>query len=116
MRLVLKPGNSLSEKVKDNSHSLPLSLTIRTLTILQHSRKMRLSLIASPLSLLLAVSQVMPGFALYFHIDGVHPKCFFEELPKDTLVVGRSCRSSSLVPGRRVLFSTNAEGGRGFEY
>ncbi|KAI0601530.1 emp24/gp25L/p24 family/GOLD-domain-containing protein [Biscogniauxia sp. FL1348] len=26
--------------------------------------------------------------ALYFFIDGTTPKCFFEELPKDTLVVG----------------------------
>ena len=26
--------------------------------------------------------------ALYFYIDGTAPKCFFEELPKDTLVVG----------------------------
>ncbi|KAG5994337.1 hypothetical protein E4U52_001239 [Claviceps spartinae] len=26
--------------------------------------------------------------ALYFFIDGATPKCFFEELPKDTLVVG----------------------------
>ncbi|KAI1336769.1 emp24/gp25L/p24 family/GOLD-domain-containing protein [Xylariaceae sp. FL0016] len=26
--------------------------------------------------------------ALYFYIDGSQPKCFFEELPKDTLVVG----------------------------
>lgn len=26
--------------------------------------------------------------ALYFFVDGVTPKCFFEELPKDTLVVG----------------------------
>lgn len=26
--------------------------------------------------------------ALYFYIDGVTPRCFFEELPKDTLVVG----------------------------
>ncbi|KAI9167631.1 membrane protein [Paramyrothecium foliicola] len=26
--------------------------------------------------------------ALYFYIDGSTPKCFFEELPKDTLVVG----------------------------
>lgn len=77
---------------------------------------MRLSLIASPLSLLLAISQVMPSFALYFHIDGVHPKCFFEELPKDTLVVGRSCKSFPLVSGKRVLFLSNAKGGRGFEY
>ena len=26
--------------------------------------------------------------ALYFYIEGTSPKCFFEELPKDTLVVG----------------------------
>ncbi|KAI0206758.1 emp24/gp25L/p24 family/GOLD [Astrocystis sublimbata] len=26
--------------------------------------------------------------ALYFFIDGTQPKCFYEELPKDTLVVG----------------------------
>ncbi|KAH7148723.1 emp24/gp25L/p24 family/GOLD-domain-containing protein, partial [Dactylonectria macrodidyma] len=26
--------------------------------------------------------------ALYFYIDGENPKCFYEELPKDTLVVG----------------------------
>lgn len=26
--------------------------------------------------------------ALHFFIDGVTPKCFYEELPKDTLVVG----------------------------
>lgn len=26
--------------------------------------------------------------ALYFFIDGTSPKCFYEELPKDTLVVG----------------------------
>ena len=26
--------------------------------------------------------------ALYFYIDGPTQKCFFEELPKDTLVVG----------------------------
>ena len=32
---------------------------------------------------LCAVSQ-----ALYFYIDGTSSKCFFEELPKDTLVVG----------------------------
>ncbi|KAL3424622.1 transmembrane emp24 domain-containing protein 9 [Phlyctema vagabunda] len=29
-----------------------------------------------------------PVQALYFYIDGTSPKCFFEELPKDTLVVG----------------------------
>lgn len=37
------------------------------------------------LSLALLTSQVQ---ALYFYIDGPTQKCFFEELPKDTLVVG----------------------------
>lgn len=26
--------------------------------------------------------------ALYFYVDGTAPRCFVEELPKDTLVVG----------------------------
>ena len=34
------------------------------------------------------LSLVSAAQALYFFIDGVTPKCFFEELPKDTLVVG----------------------------
>ena len=29
-----------------------------------------------------------PSSALYFYLDGTTPKCFYEELPKDTLVVG----------------------------
>jgi len=29
-----------------------------------------------------------PVNSLYFYIYGTSPKCFFEELPKDTLVVG----------------------------
>lgn len=36
-----------------------------------------------PLLSLSAVAQ-----ALHFFIDGTSPKCFYEELPKDTLVVG----------------------------
>ncbi|KAI9788603.1 MAG: emp24p/erv25p- protein [Piccolia ochrophora] len=31
---------------------------------------------------------ILPAQSLYFYIDGNTPKCFFEELPKDTLVVG----------------------------
>ncbi|KAL8357500.1 hypothetical protein RB598_002350 [Gaeumannomyces tritici] len=39
-----------------------------------------------PLLSVLSLSAVAQ--ALYFYIDGTAPKCFFEELPKDTLVVG----------------------------
>jgi hypothetical protein len=34
--------------------------------------------------------------ALYFYIDGPSQKCFFEELPKDTLVVGEHMQSLSV--------------------
>jgi hypothetical protein len=39
---------------------------------------------------LLAVSALLaPVQSLYFYIEGQNPKCFFERLPKDTLVVGK---------------------------
>ena len=41
--------------------------------------------IARCLSLIALLGQAQ---ALYFYIDGATQKCFFEELPKDTLVVG----------------------------
>ena len=39
-----------------------------------------------PLLSLLALGSVAQ--ALYFYVDGTAPRCFVEELPKDTLVVG----------------------------
>ncbi|TGZ77842.1 hypothetical protein EX30DRAFT_310673 [Ascodesmis nigricans] len=40
--------------------------------------------------LLAAYTAAIPSVsALYFFIEGASPKCFFEELPKDTLVVGQ---------------------------
>ena len=33
---------------------------------------------------------LLPANALYFYLDSTTPKCFYEELPKDTLVVGES--------------------------
>ena len=39
-----------------------------------------------PLLPLLSLSSVAQ--ALYFYIDGTQPKCFFEDLPQGTLVVG----------------------------
>ncbi|KAG5978842.1 hypothetical protein E4U55_005849 [Claviceps digitariae] len=38
--------------------------------------------------LLPLLSMAMAAQALYFYIDGTSQKCFFEDLPKDTLVVG----------------------------
>jgi len=47
---------------------------------------------------LLALNLVLPAQALYFYLDGASttPKCFYEELPKDTLVVGKHPFSSLL--------------------
>jgi hypothetical protein len=39
-------------------------------------------------SLFFAAALVAPSYALHFFIDGAATKCFFEELPKDTLVQG----------------------------
>ena len=39
-------------------------------------------------SLLPLLSLATMARALYFYVDVTTPKCFFEELPKDTLVVG----------------------------
>jgi p24 family protein alpha len=40
------------------------------------------------LSLLPLSGFLIPVQSLYFYIDGTTPKCFYEELPKDTMVVG----------------------------
>jgi len=39
-------------------------------------------------SLVLVGLLLSPVKALYFYMDGTAQKCFYEELPKDTLVVG----------------------------
>lgn len=41
------------------------------------------------LALLALLALVLPSNALYFYMDGRQTRCFFEELPKDTLVVGQ---------------------------
>lgn len=47
---------------------------------------------------ILAAALALPSQALHFFIDGAVQKCFFEELPKDTLVVGMPCHAPSLSP------------------
>jgi hypothetical protein len=42
-------------------------------------------------SVLLAAALALPTQALHFYLDGAVQKCFYEELPKDTLVVGMIC-------------------------
>jgi p24 family protein alpha len=44
--------------------------------------------------------------ALYFYLDGTTPKCFYEELPKDTLVVG-SYKAEAYNPSTGSFAPTN---------
>jgi hypothetical protein len=50
----------------------------------------------SALSLLGLALLFGPAHALHFYVPGVTQKCFFEELPKDTLVVGTHRESPKL--------------------
>jgi hypothetical protein len=50
-------------------------------------------------SVLLAAALALPTQALHFYLDGAVMKCFYEELPKDTLVVGMTCPVLLLLPG-----------------
>ena len=53
------------------------------------SQRVPMNLLRS-LLLVLALNVLLPTEALYFYLDGAsaNPKCFYEELPKDTMVVG----------------------------
>jgi hypothetical protein len=46
------------------------------------------SWLTAALALFSFFSMLIPANALYFYVDGRQPKCFFEDLPKDTLVAG----------------------------
>lgn len=46
------------------------------------------SWLASTLAILAILCLSVPANALYFYVGEKQTKCFFEELPKDTLVVG----------------------------
>jgi hypothetical protein len=41
-----------------------------------------------------------PAYSLYFYLEGAQTRCFLEDLPKDTLVVGNLPPSSP--PARTV--------------
>ena len=46
------------------------------------------SWMVSALAILAILCLSVPANALYFYVGEKQTKCFFEELPKDTLVVG----------------------------
>lgn len=50
---------------------------------------------------------MVPVQSLYFYIDGTTPKCFFERLPKDTLVVGQYSAEEFSLDGNAYLPNPN---------
>lgn len=53
-------------------------------------RSFRTSWASFALTWLLTTIFILPSQALYFHVEGGKAKCFYEDLPKDTLVVGKT--------------------------
>ena len=52
--------------------------------------QLRLQWLLQSLVLVLFLNLALPVSAVYFYIENAAPKCFYEELPKDTIVVGKS--------------------------
>ncbi|CAF9913152.1 emp24p/erv25p- protein [Imshaugia aleurites] len=73
---------------------------------MENSQRRPLGLLRSIL-LLLSLNLILPTQALYFYLDGASasPKCFYEELPKDTLVVGHY----SALQNQNNVFATNPD-------
>ena len=61
----------------------------------------------SVISLLSLSSLLIPVQSLYFYIDGTTPKCFYEELPKDTLVVGHYTAEEYSIDHNRYISNEN---------
>ncbi|KAK5465179.1 emp24p/erv25p-related protein [Exophiala xenobiotica] len=60
----------------------------------------------SLLATLVALSSLFASSqALYFYLDGTAPKCFYEDLPKDTLVVG-TYKSEAYSPQTQSFHTT----------
>ena len=55
--------------------------------------------------LLLTINVILPAHGLHFYLDGASssPKCFYEELPKDTLVVGNFTPNPPLIAKSLLL-------------
>ena len=73
--------------------SMPITPLLPTTSLSIHIFKMaarqRQGAFRSALFFISFLSFFFQSNALYFYLDGTTPKCFYEELPKDTLVVGK---------------------------
>lgn len=67
-----------------------------------------LSMFLQQLVLLLVAGIVAPGWGLYFHLGETERKCFIEEIPDETMVIGAQGKWG----GRRGLTETRVERAR----
>ncbi len=49
--------------------------------------------------LLFSLALVHSGAGLYFHLHETENKCFLEEIPSETMIVGEECLSNSTASG-----------------
>lgn len=45
----------------------------------------------SAAELIFILAWIYPSHALYFHIGETEKKCFIEEIPDETMVIGKMC-------------------------
>lgn len=57
---------------------------------------MEMKAVVSCAGLLLLFAWLSPSQALYFHIGETEKKCFIEEIPDETMVIGTSIVQSAL--------------------
>lgn len=56
---------------------------------------------------LLVLLSILPSvFGLYFYLEGSEQKCFTEELPKETMVIGKPTTRLVLAGRARLTFPT----------
>lgn len=81
-------ANSTSQ-LEHGSRGFPgkfsLSRALTSLTMVSSRSK---SWVSTALASLAVFTLAVPAQALYFYLENTSPKCFYEELPRDTLVVG----------------------------
>jgi len=61
------------------------------------------------LLLALLYTLLSPASCLYFYLEGSQTRCFLEDLPKDTLVLGTALSSIILISGQFRAEEWNAE-------
>ncbi|XP_019746227.1 transmembrane emp24 domain-containing protein 4-like [Hippocampus comes] len=64
-------------------------------------------LAAAAIRVLLVAAFIHPSYALYFHIGETEKKCFIEEIPDETMVIGKLCSSAKLMSSSRLPTGLN---------